>query len=429
MLTMLKEKSRTVAGAVGACALLLGVPALVAAQEGGGAVGGVVVQDSNFALNTLIMFFCAVFVLFMQAGFAMVEAGFNAAKNTVNILFKNLMDLTIGVIIFYLVGYGIMYGGGMLIGDLSADATVSPQVDFLYQVAFAATAATIVSGAVAGRLKFISYLIYTTLITGIIYPISGAWTWGGGWLSEMGFHDFAGSGIVHAVGGFAGLAGALVLGPRIGKFTNGKVTPTPGHNIFLATLGVFILWIGWYGFNPGSQLAYATAADAHAVALIAVNTTLAAAAGALVAMIISWWQGKKPDLITSLNGALAGLVAITANCDVVTNQQSLIIGAIGGILLVGGTYLLDMLKIDDTVGAWPVHGLCGMWGVIATGIFGGAALGVQILGAVTLSAWAFVTMFILFFVLKKLNLLRVSAEEEKKGLDFSEHGVEPTPTL
>ena len=395
-------------------------------------------HEIAYAVDNLILFITAVLVLFMQAGFAMLEAGLNAAKNVANILFKNVMDLSVGVIVFFVIGFGLMYPGEDFAGkyfgfagpfiseevpETAEMGTLNPQVDFLFQVMFAATAATIVSGAVAGRMKFISYLIYSAILTGLIYPISGMWKWGGGWLDAMGFADFAGSLVVHAVGGFAGLAGAIVLGPRIGRFVNGRSVPLPGHNLALATLGVLILWVGWYGFNPGSQLAFTGQANTDATVLIAVNTTLAAAAGAVLAMIVSWVLFKKPDLTMALNGALGGLVGITANCDCVSNCEALTIGAVAGILVVAGVLLLDKLKIDDPVGAWPVHGLCGIWGGLATGIFGGHALGVQIVGSLAISAWAFVTMLIIFLILKSIGILRVSAEEEQAGLDVSEHGM------
>ena len=392
-----------------------------------------------FAIDNMFIFLCAVLVIFMQPGFAMVEAGFNAAKNTVNILFKNVMDLCIGVLLYFFVGYGIMYGdsviggffgwGGMGIGgfeDELVGGVLHPQVDFLFQVAFAATAATIVSGSVAGRMKFSAYLVYSAVLTGIIYPISGYWTWGEGWLDAMGFHDFAGSLIVHAVGGFAGLAGAIVLGPRRGRFgADGKPRALPGHNLPIATLGAFILWVGWYGFNPGSVLAIASADASIEVMTVAVNTTLAAAAGGLFAMLFTWFLHKKPELSMALNGVLAGLVGITANADMVSNGSAIIIGLVAGILVVLGVKLLDMLRIDDPVGAWPVHGLCGIWGGLATGIFSAdVALGPQIVGSIAYPVWAFVTMFILFSILKAVGMLRVSPEEELRGLDIGEHGEE-----
>jgi Amt family ammonium transporter len=392
-----------------------------------------------YAIDNIVLFIAAVLVLFMQAGFAMLEAGLNSAKNTVNILFKNFMDLSVGVLLYFAIGYSLMYGaplvGGFLAwGGLGIASSIDPaaigpgalhpQVDWLFQVAFAATAATIVSGAVAGRMQLRAYLVYSIFITGLVYPISGYWQWGGGWLAELGFHDFAGSLVVHAVGGFAGLAGAIVLGPRIGRFNkDGSSNAMPGHSLSLAALGVFILWIGWYGFNPGSQLAFAGSANTNAMMLIATNTTLAAAGGAVFAMIVAWFIMKRPDLGMTLNGALAGLVGITANCDAVTNISAIIIGVVAGFLVVMGTVLLDKLKIDDPVGAWPVHGLCGIWGGIATGIFGGYAIGTQIIGSVVIAGWAFVTCLALFYVLKAIGILRVSVEEEVEGLDLSEHGA------
>jgi Amt family ammonium transporter len=408
--------------------------------------------DSNYTINTLIMFVCAVLVLFMQAGFAMVEVGLNSAKNTVNILAKNVMDLSVGVILFLFVGFALMYPGdswifkGVLgepssfvaLDDPAAPGDYSSSADFLFQVAFAATAATIVSGAVAGRMKFGAYLIYSALLTGLIYPISGSWKWGGGFLDQMGFQDFAGSVVVHAVGGFAGLAGAIVLGPRLGRFTpDGKSVPLPGHNIAFAALGVFILWIGWYGFNPGSQLTYAGASNASATTYIALTTTLAASAGAIAALLAAWALFSKPDLTMALNGVLGGLVAITANCDRVAQWESLVIGAAGGALVVLGILMLDKLKIDDPVGAWPVHGLCGVWGGIATGIFGdlpdgietvGGFIVVQSIATVVICAWAFFTMLGVFLALKAVGVLRVSAEEEQAGLDISEHGMHAYPS-
>lgn len=401
------------------------------------AESGLTVDENAFAIDNFFLFICAVLVLFMQAGFSMLEAGLNASKNTVNILMKNVMDLGLGVLLYYVIGYGIMYPGdfngyfgfaGFGVSEAGTDAVpggLDPQVDWLFQVAFAATAATIVSGAVAGRMKFVGYLVYTVVLTGLIYPISGAWKWGGGFLDAMGFYDFAGSLVVHAVGGFAGLAGAIALGPRIGRFSNnGDSKALPGSNLAIATLGVFILWIGWYGFNPGSQLLISGSVNVHAVMLIAANTTLSAAAGAVAATIFAWFVFSKPDLTMAINGALAGLVGITANCDSVTNGEAIIIGLVAGILVVVGIMILDSAKIDDPVGAWPVHGLCGIWGGIATGIFGGHPIGAQIVGSIVIPIWAFVTMYIVFMALKSANMLRVSEEDELKGLDISEHGME-----
>ncbi|MBU0678686.1 MAG: ammonium transporter [Verrucomicrobia bacterium] len=428
-------------------ALLLGIGVMavfapsVLAQEAdaGTALTAEVVQnEGSYAIDNMFLFLAAVLVIFMQPGFAMLEAGLNGAKNTVNILFKNVMDLCMGVLLYFIVGYGLMYGtshlggwfgwGGFGVSSVAPDAAAGalhPQVDWLFQVAFAATAATIVSGAVAGRMKFVSYLIYSAVITGLIYPISGFWKWGGGWLDAMGFYDFAGSLVVHAVGGFAGLAGAIVLGPRIGRFAaDGTPKAMPGHNLALSALGVFILWVGWYGFNPGSQLAIAGADNTNVVMLIAANTTLAAAAGGVFAMLTTWILHKKPDLTMALNGILAGLVGITANCDSVTNVEAIVIGIVAGILVVLGVKLLDKMRIDDPVGAWPVHGLCGVWGGLATWIFGGHPMVAQIVGSVVIPVWAFVTMFILFKLLKAFGMLRVSPAEELRGLDIGEHGEE-----
>ncbi len=406
-------------------------------------------QESAYTFNTIIMFVCAVLVLFMQAGFAMLEVGLNAAKNTINILFKNVMDLSVGVLLFFFIGFGLMYPGGAYEGkwfgfggsgisgygmttatEVDATADYSPSADFLFQVAFAATAATIVSGAVAGRMQFKSYLIYSAILTGFIYPISGMWKWGGGWLDAMGFQDFAGSVVVHAVGGFAGLAGAIMLGPRIGRFIKGKSVAMPGHNIAFAALGVLILWIGWYGFNPGSQLTYYGAENANITAYIAVTTTLAASAGAVAAMLVGWILFSKPDVTMALNGALAGLVGITANCDQVALWAAIVIGLVAGLLVVIGIIALDKFGIDDPVGAWPVHGLCGVWGGLATGIFGtaeGVSFVTQLVGTAVISAWAFGTMLVLFGILKAMGILRVSAEEETQGLDVSEHGMHAYP--
>jgi Amt family ammonium transporter len=394
-------------------------------------------DELTFAIDNLTMFIAAVLVLFMQAGFALVESGFNSGKNTINILFKNVMDMCVGATLYFLVGYGIMYSGaanGFIgfagVGIPAQDAIdlgYLPhfQTDFLFQVAFAATAATIVSGAVAGRMQFRAYLIYSAVLTGLIYPIAGFWKWGGGFLDAMGFHDFAGSLIVHAVGGFAGLAGAIVLGPRIGRFNkDGSSNPMPGHNITSATLGVFILLIGWFGFNPGSVLAMSGTENTIAVVTVAVNTFLAACTGGITATIASlYFNNGKPELGFALNGMLAGLVGITANADVVSNVSALIIGAIAGVLVVGGMVLLERIKIDDPVGAWPVHGLCGIWGGLATAIFGPAAFGIQLLGSVIYAAWAFVLMFGVFYALKAVGILRVSEKEELEGLDMSEHGT------
>ncbi|MCL4148176.1 UNVERIFIED_CONTAM: hypothetical protein GTU68_028295 [Idotea baltica] len=395
--------------------------------------------ERTFAINNFFVLMSAILVIFMQAGFAMLEAGFNAAKNVVNILCKNLLDMCVGILLFYFIGYKLMYPGETTNSIISFSgffssgtestqdlAKLHPYTDLLFQIAFAATAATIVSGAVAGRLKFAGYLTYSAILTGLIYPISGFWKWGGGWLESIGFHDFAGSIVVHALGGFAGLAGAIILGPRIGRFVsnNGVSSKMPGHSLAMAALGAFILFVGWFGFNPGSQLAIVGFENTSQVMSIALNTALSAAAGSIVALGIGWYRKSKPEVALGLNGMLAGLVGITACCDCVTTSSSIIIGGISGILVFLGIALLEKAKIDDPVGAWPVHGLCGIWGGIATGIFGPHSLMAQIIGSMAISIWALCTMSIVFIVLRKINMLRVSEEEELLGLDITEHGEE-----
>jgi Amt family ammonium transporter len=388
----------------------------------------------------------------MQAGFALLEAGLTRAKNTTNILFKNVIDFVFATLAFWAFGYAFMYGssaagwigtsGYMISGG--EDVVGVPVLAFwLFQLVFAGTAATIVSGAMSERTKFSSYLIYSFFITGIIYPIAGHWVWGGGWLWTLpfgdGFRDFAGSTVVHSVGGWLALIGAMVLGPRLGRFTkDGKANPIPGHSISLATLGMFILWLGWFGFNPGSQLAI-DGANADAVALVAVNTNLAAAAGAASAVLISWlFVAKKPDLGTGINGALAGLVAITAPCAYVTPGFSVLIGLIGGVIVVYGTVWLEKLKIDDPVGAVPVHLFNGIWGTLSIGVFGTVGIGslvtgdtgqlvAQLIGVGAIGLWCVITGSALFLGIKAVNGLRVSREEEVKGLDIEEHGTEAYP--
>lgn len=407
-------------------------------------------DELKYAIDSLFMLIFAVLVILMQAGFALVETGLNSSKNAVNIMFKNMMDFCIGVMLFWLFGFNLMYPGGdyaakwlppiptastlQVARDTEPDLAygLSHSTDFMFQVAFAATAATIVSGAVAGRLKFSAYLLYSAFITGLVYPISGFWKWGGGALADWGFQDFAGSLVVHAVGGFAGLAGALALGPRLGRFTaEGKSRPIPGHDIPIACLGVFLLLIGWYGFNPGSQLHYAASTNAEMTTYIAMTTTLAAAAGAIIAMATAWCLFGKPDLTMAMNGMLAGLVGITANCDRVSQTEAVIIGAVAGVLVVLGIIALEKLRIDDPVGAFPVHGICGLWGGVATGLFGDIPDGltwagfvkVQCLSSAIIAAWAFCVMAALFFGLKAIGMLRVTPEEEMEGLDIGEHGM------
>ena len=383
-------------------------------------------------------------VFFMQAGFAMVETGLTRAKNAGNIIMKNLMDFAVGAIVFWAVGWALMYGKNRITGEAGPIigmndfflAKSGDMLGYFFQVVFAATAATIVSGAMAERTKFVAYLIYSMMISAVIYPVSGHWIWGGGWLSNLGFHDFAGSTVVHSVGAWAALAGAILIGPRTGKYVkvNGKTTvkAIPGHNLPLAALGVFILWFGWYGFNCGSTLSGTDSGMAH----VAVTTTLAAAAGAVSAMFVSWIISKKPDPSMSLNGALAGLVSITAPTAVVAPWAAVVIGLIGGILVVLAVEFIDKkLHIDDPVGAISVHGACGAWGTLSVGIFGNldaigsgntrwGQIGVQALGIGSVFLWVFSTAFLLFFIIKKTIGLRVTKKEEMRGLDIDEHGCE-----
>lgn len=400
-------------------------------------------EEFAFSLNTVWVLITASLVFFMQAGFALVEAGFTRSKNTTNILFKNLMDYVIGTLAFWLVGFGIMFGaensffGGVDLFSRSTYRTDIPDFAFLlFQTVFAATAATIVSGAMAERTKFNAYLVFSAVITLLIYPVSGHWVWGGGWLSQMAvpFHDFAGSTVVHMVGGTAALVGAAVIGPRIGKYgPNGKAKAIPGHSLTLASLGVFILWIGWFGFNPGSQLAASGTANAKAISLIFVTTNIAAAAGALSTMVFIWVKHKKPALSMTLNGALAGLVAVTAGCDAVSPGGAFIIGFLAGILVFLSVEFFDKIaKIDDPVGAISVHGVCGLFGTIMVGFFsttqgllygfGAALLKSQIIGAISVLAWTFFASAVLFLSLKYFNGLRVEKRVEEEGLDVYEHG-------
>ncbi len=404
---------------------------------------GIELEEYAFSINTIWVLITSALVFFMQAGFALVEAGFTRSKNTANILFKNLMDFVIGTIAFWAIGFGIMFGatngfwGGIDLFTQNTYRTDMPDLAFLiFQTVFAATAATIVSGAMAERTKFNAYLVYSAAITLIIYPVSGHWAWGGGWLSQMAvpFHDFAGSSVVHMVGGMAAMMGAITLGPRIGKYDkDGKAKAIPGHSMSMATLGVFILWIGWFGFNPGSQLAAAGTVNATAISLIFVTTNIAAAGGALATMVYVWVTDGKPALSMALNGALAGLVAITAGCDAVSPGGALIIGLMAGVLVVLSVELFDkILKIDDPVGAISVHGICGAFGTIMVGFFstsqgllygfGGSLVVSQLIGVLSIAAWAIGSSFILFKVLRITNGLRVPKRIEEEGLDVYEHG-------
>ena len=412
-----------------------------------------ILSELTNGLNTVWMLLAAMLVFFMQPGFALVEAGFTRVKNTANILMKNFVDFMFGSLLYWFIGFGLMFGAGGFIGmphffDLSFyDGGGLPTEGFLvFQTVFCATAATIVSGAMAERTKFSMYLVYTIFISVLIYPVSGHWTWGGGWLmnGEAGsfmmetfgttFHDFAGSTIVHSVGGWIALVGAAILGPRIGKYgKDGKSRAIPGHNLTIAALGVFILWFGWFGFNPGSQLAAATTDDARAISHVFLTTNLAACAGGFFALAVSWMKYGKPSLSLTLNGILAGLVGITAGCDMVSPFGAVIIGTICGILMIYSVEFIDRtLKIDDPVGASSVHGVCGFTGTILTGLFstseglfygaGWSFLGAQVFGALVVGAWAAGMGFIIFKGLDKIHGLRVSKRVEEEGLDIYEHG-------
>jgi Amt family ammonium transporter len=442
------------------CVLVGGLaPALGAEPPSPVEANTAAIEHQALSIDIVWTLIAAFLVFFMQAGFAMVEAGFTRAKNACNILMKNLMDFSVGSLAYWAVGFGIMFGATsaglfgtskfFLAGATPVDGAMGPEqfqelCSWMFQVVFAATAATIVSGAMAERTKFVSYLCYSAVISAVVYPVVGHWIWGGGWLGELGMIDFAGSTVVHSVGGWAGLAGAIVLGPRLGKYTesNGggrKVSRAiPGHNIPLAALGVFILWFGWFGFNPGST----TSGTDLSIATIAVTTNLAAAGGAISAMIAAWVFSKKPDASMSLNGALAGLVAITAGCASVSPGSAIIIGLLAGVLVYASVIFLDqVLHIDDPVGAVSVHGVCGAFGTLCVGLFAQEAyagagnaglfyggglglLGKQALGVASVFAWTFVAATVLFLAIRFTVGLRVTREEELRGLDIGEHGME-----
>ena len=385
-------------------------------------------------LNSVFLLFCSVLVIFMNAGFGMLETGFCRQKNAVNILSKNLIVFAIATIAYWALGYGLMYGQGNSFigtegfffggdgtpyGDRNYPEAVPASIAFLFQVAFAATAATIVSGAVAERIKYDVFLIFSFLLVAISYPITGHWVWDGGWLSEMGFSDFAGSTVVHSVGGWAALTGALILGPRLGKYEENRINALPGHNMGFATLGCLILWIGWFGFNPGSELA----ADAN-VPHIAVTTNLAAAAGGITATFTTWSKDGKPDLSMTINGILAGLVGITAGCADVDTWEAVAIGAIAGIIVVFSVAFFDSIHIDDPVGATSVHLVNGIWGTLAVGIFGTGNIVTQLIGIVAIGAFTLIFSSLVWSLLKATIGIRVGPEEEIKGLDIGEHGME-----
>lgn len=407
-------------------------------------------EDSNLilkrGLDTVWVLFAAFLVFFMQAGFGMVEAGFIRAKNACNILTKNFLDFCIASIGFFLFGYAIMFGQGngfigltgWFLSGAESGADIPLFAFWLFQAAFCGAAATIVAGGMAERMKFPAYLAYSFIISSVIYPIVGHWIWGGGWLAKMGFADFAGSAVVHTVGGCAALIGTSILGPRSGKYSiDGKPNVIPAHSIPLASLGVFILWFGWFGFNAGSTL---SVGDGSLIGRVAINTNLAAALGGITAMFTVWKRFGKPDLSMAMNGALAGLVAVTAPCAFIEPWAAMVIGAIGGYLVVRGVELLDKLQIDDPVGAFPVHGICGIWGTISVGIFGKQALGlghdgfvysgnpmqlgIQMVGIVSVIVFVVVSMGIVFKLIDVTIGLRAGPEDELRGLDISEHGME-----
>ena len=403
------------------------------------------VFELSYALDTFYFLVCGALVMWMAAGFAMLEAGLVRAKNTAEILTKNVGLFAIASIMYMVCGYSIMYGGGeftMFLDGIMADgatgeaepATYAPSADFYFQVVFVATAMSIVSGAVAERMKLWAFLAFAVVMTGFIYPLEGSWTWGGADvfgmynLGDLGFLDFAGSGIVHMAGAAAALAGVLLLGPRAGKYTENGISPIPGANLPLATLGTFILWLGWFGFNGGSVLATATVESANAVAIVFLNTNTAAAGGAIAALIASRLLFGKADLTMLLNGALAGLVAITAGPDTPTPLQATIWGALGGVLVVFSIVALDKMKIDDPVGAISVHGTCGLLGLLLVPLTNGdASFAGQIIGGLTIFVWVFVASFIVWYVLKMVMGIRVSEEEEFEGVDIGECGLEAYP--
>ena len=393
----------------------------------------------KFMIDNLWILICAALVFIMHLGFATLEAGLTRQKNTVNILFKNLFIISAGILTYTLCGFNIMYPGDeWIIGDILAlkgwigfdddMANLTNQYadytywsDFIFQAMFAATAATIVSGAVAERVKLSGFMFYAAILVALGYTIAGSWKWGGGWLHDMGFYDFAGSSVVHAFGGFSALAAVLVLGPRKSKYINGEVRPILGHSMPLATIGVFLLWLGWFGFNGGSVLS----ADPKSISLVFVTTTIAAAAGCMASIVTSYAYLKKPDITMALNGILAGLVGITAGADVVTWSGAICIGLIAGIIVVFSIVIIDRVKIDDPVGAISVHGICGVWGTIAVGIFStnpDHSISIQTLGTLSFAAFAFLFSGLLAIIAKAILGFRVDEADEEEGLDISEHG-------
>ncbi|SDE32406.1 ammonium transporter [Rhodospira trueperi] len=434
------------AAVAGAAAMAVAAPAM--AQDATEAVAAAlpVAPETSFIFNSFSFLVHGFLVMWMAAGFAMLEGGLVRSKNTTMQMTKNIALYSISGLMYWVVGYNLMYNGvdggyfgipgpwsasdpitdGAFTGDASGYAAAS---DWFFQMVFVATAASIVSGTLAERIKLWPFLIFIVCLTGFIYPIQGAWQWGGGWLAEAGFSDFAGSTLVHSVGGWAALAGAILLGARAGKFgPDGKVHPMPGANLPLATLGTFILWLGWFGFNGGSQLALGSAADAIAIATIYMNTNLAAAAGVVIALIVTQAIYGKVDLTMALNGALGGLVSITAEPLTPSPMMAVMIGGIGGVLVVMAVPLLDKLKVDDVVGAIPVHLVCGIWGTLAVPLTNdGTNFGSQILGIVSIGIFVFAVSMVIWFILKMTMGIRVSEEEEAIGLDKAELGMEAYP--
>jgi Amt family ammonium transporter len=404
-------------------------------------------DNTLFTVNNVWMMICTALVFLMHLGFSLLEIGLTRQKNTINILFKNVFILSIGLVLYALVGFNLMYPGSFIYGILpdyfinlfglsmpengltsEYAAGYTYWTDFLFQGMFAATAATIVSGAVAERVKLGSFMIFTIFYVGLIYPITGSWKWGGGWLNDLGFYDFAGSTLVHSVGGWAALVAVWLLGARIGKFKkDGSIGAIPGHNIPLATAGVFILWLGWFGFNGGSVLS----ADPGKTSLVLVTTCLAAASGGLAAFLVSLLRHKQYDLSMFLNGLLGGLVGITVGADIMSVTDAIVIGGVAGTLIVLGVGFIDRLKLDDPVGAISVHLICGVWGTLAVGIFGEMAgwgqLGKQAIGIVAIGAFCIIASFTIISILKKFVGIRVSEEEEQDGLDIHEHGMDAYP--
>ena len=394
-------------------------------------------KDYVNGLDTVWVLLGAILVFWMQPGFALVEAGLTQSKNTANILMKNFVDFMFGTVLFWIIGFSIMYGEGNSFigwdgfGFIGSDSNIPAECTFIFQTVFCATAATIVSGAMAERTKFSMYVIFSVLISAFIYPIEGHWSWGGGWLSEMGFHDFAGSTVVHLCGGALALAGAIVLGPRIGKYgKDGKSRAIPGHNLLICALGVFCLWVGWFGFNPASTVAATGYANATSMSHVFVTTNMAAATGAIAAMFYTWLVDGKPSLSMLCNGVLAGLVGITAGCDCVSIGAAAIIGAVTSVIMCMSVSFIDKVcKIDDPVGAVSVHGVGGIVGTILTGVFCDpaidgveASIGTQTIGALAVGAYAFICGMIIFSIIKYTHGLRCDRIIEEEGLDIYEHG-------